>query len=457
VNADIDTPKKNSMRTDQPAEGGGRRTGGRLYRVLHLLSAFFLGQGALQGVSLLASLYLVRTLSITAYAQFGLAFGFQTTASILMDFGFASTIIPLVGERFEDQHLVGRYVRAAKHLRDLTFWLTSPFVAIIFLLITYKHHWGASTQILLLFSVLLSLYSSGKVSYFSAPLFLYRRFRSYYVPQTLAGLGRLATYIVLGTVGLLNAWGAAILSALNLTTNGWLIGQESKKYFVWPDHNDASIEKEVVQYILPAAPAIVLGAFHGQISLFLISIFGGTTSIAEVAALGRLAQIFTVFMTFNIVIVEPYVARLPETKLRGAYLKLLVSGVAAAVALSTFAFLEPGFFIFILGPKYQGLRDLIGWVITTACINYVAGLMWIMNRSRKWVFWRGAALEIALVLLVQIGFLVVVGVHTTRQAVFFSFASSFCYVLTHGYIAVYGHSRKASHDVELTNDDILSI
>ena len=84
---------------------------------------------------------------------------------------------------------------------------------------------------------------------------------------------------------------------------------------------------------------------------------------------------------------------------------------------------------------------MIGWVILTVCINYLAGLLWIMNRSRKWIFWRGTVLEVSLVFIIQIGFLVLVGVRTTKDAVFFNFASSFCYILTHAYIAVYGHSK----------------
>ena len=69
-------------------------------------------------------------------------------------------------------------------------------------------------------------------------------------------------------------------------------------------------KKEIRRYILPASPAVILGAFHGQIALLLISIFGNTVSIAEVAALGRLGLLFNVLMTFNVVIVEPYIARL---------------------------------------------------------------------------------------------------------------------------------------------------
>lgn len=403
---------------------------------------------------MLASLYLLRKLSIEAYAQFGLAWGFQSTAALLMDFGLASTIIPLVGERVEDRQLVGYYVRAAKRLRDRSFWLTSPVVAAAFVFISYRHHWNSTTQIFLLLSVLLALYSSGKVSYFSAPLFLSRRLRSYYVPQTLGGLARLAAYVALGAIGWLNASCAALLSALNVTFSGWLIGRESKKHFAWPERNNPTAEKEILRYILPATPAIILGAFHGQVSLFLISIFGATKGIAEVAALGRLGQLFTVFMTFNIVVIEPYVARLSKLRLRAAYLKLLGCGVAGAACLSLFAFLKPGIFLWLLGPKYRDLNNLIGWVVMTACLNYIAGLMWIMNRSRKWIFWRGSALELALIFLTQIGFLVLVGVRTTEEAVFFNFASSFCYIITHGYIAIYGHSKGTPIEATMLNERV---
>jgi O-antigen/teichoic acid export membrane protein len=393
-------------------------------------------------VGVLANLYLIRTLSVESYAQFGLSYGFQATVVTLMDLGFASTIVPLVGERFEDSHLVGRYVRAAKHLRDRFFWMLSPLIAVAFLYLMSKHHWNFKIQVVLLVSVLLSLYSSGKVSYFSAPLFLYRRLRGYYLAQTMSGIMRLVIYVVLGVCGFLNSSVAALLNALNVTLNGWLIGRQSRKCFTWPEKNDAAVEAEVVKYILPAAPAIILGAFHGQIALFLVSIFGGTTSIAQVAALTRLGQLFAFLMTFNVIIVEPYIARLHSSRLLSTYAKFIAAAILASSVLSIFSFLVPGPFLWLLGPKYRELRGLMGWVVVTACVNYVAGLMWIMNRSRKWVFWRGTILEIVLVLAVQIGYLVIVGMATTRSAVFFNFVSSFCYLITHGYIAIYGYTKR---------------
>ena len=124
-------------------------------------------------------MFLVCALSVEHYAQFGLAFGFQTTASMSMDLGYASTIIPLVGERVNNRALVGSYLRSAKHLRDKAFVVLGPFAAIAFLLIMHKHHWSWTTQTVLVLSVLLNLHTSGPVSKLFGSLFLHRRLREY--------------------------------------------------------------------------------------------------------------------------------------------------------------------------------------------------------------------------------------------------------------------------------------
>ncbi len=423
------------------SESGSRGSGSRkarTKRIVKIIAGFFLGQGALQLVNLLASLFLVHTLSVESYAQFGLAFGFQATVAALMDFGFANTVIPLVGEQAENRAVVGRYVRAAKHLRDRSFLFLAPFAALAFFAVVYRHHWSWSVQLLLLLSVLISLYSGGQVSYYSAPLFLYRRLREFYVPQTISGVGRLAGYLVLHAVKGLNAWTAAGLSACNVTVNGSLLGKESRKLLDWPEHDDPVADREVLKYILPAAPAIIFAAFQSQISLFLISLFGKTVNIAQVAALGRLGQLLAVFTLFNGVVIEPYMARLNRDRVLSAYLRFIVLAIACCIPVVAFAFIFPQPFLWLLGSRYQDLGSLVGWVVLSSCMNYVAGLAWIMNRARKWVFWSGSVLEVVLLLVVQTAFVAYVGVRNTRSAVLFSVASSICYIIAHGYAGVYG-------------------
>jgi O-antigen/teichoic acid export membrane protein len=411
---------------------------GRTRRIFNAVLSFFLGQGALQAVNLAIGLLLVRALSVDDYAKFGLANGFQSTTSIFMDLGYASTIIPLVGERIFDRALVGRYVQGAKTLRNRAFWLISPFASIAFLVVTHRQKWAWPIQIALLASILVTLYSSGTVSYSSVPFFLYRRLRDYYLPQTITGILRLGAYLALRILGGLNSWVAAGCGALSVAANGYLLEKKSRSYIDLPEDEDPLVRKEIIRYVLPAAPAILVGAFHGQIALLLIGIFGNTIGIAQVAALSRIAQIFNVLMTFNIVIIEPYMARLQREHLRPTYFKLIAVAATGGVFLTSLAFLEPGLFLWVLGPKYGELNSLIGWVIFTACINYVAGLIWIMNRSRKWLFWRGTIAEISLLIAIQVGFVAIFGIRTARNAVMLNFASSFCYVIAHSYVAIYG-------------------
>ncbi|MEO7029003.1 MAG: hypothetical protein ABI147_06335 [Acidobacteriaceae bacterium] len=407
-------------------------------RALGIVGQFLAGQGLAQSLNVLANLYLVHRLSLEAYAQFGLAIGFQNTFSVLMDLGFASTIIPLVADRREDKALVGRYVRSANHLRNRSFLVLAPVAAAAFLAIMHRHHWGVGVQLLLLASVLLSLYSGGTMAYFSAPLFIFRRLKDYYLPQALFGVGKVAVYVLLGAAGGLNAASAAGVSALYITGIAAYIRRKSQRYFDWPAQESAQTDREMLQYILPASPAILFSAFQVQIALFLVSIFGATKFMAEVAALSRIGQLFMLILSMCSIIVEPYMARLHRERLLRHFIAFIVLAAAACAPLVLIAFRWPGAYIWVIGAKYEGVRPVLGWYVLSLSMNLVAGVMWVMNRARKWVFWSGSILEVALLLSVQIGFLAMVGVKTTREAVFFNFASSFCYLIAHGYVAIFG-------------------
>ena len=412
-------------------------------KIFHIIVSFLFGQGAVQGIGLLTGIFLVRRLSVEAYAQFGVATGFQSLFSVLMDLGFASTIIPMVGDRIEDRALIGRYVRAARHLRDRTFWILAPVTALTFLATIHKRHWSVGLQLALLASILLTLYSSGMMSFFSTPLFLKRRLNAYYIPQAVTGGVRLVLYGILSFTGALTAWTAAGLGALSVTANALVIRRQGSKYLDWPVRDDPNTDRELFRYILPATPAIVFSAFQGQISLFLISFFGSTLNIAEVSALGRIGQLFTVLMYFNTIIVEPYMARLQRRSLARHYVALLLTAVVAFVPVVAAAFRWPSIFIWIIGPRFTGLRDVMGWYILSSCINFLSSLLWIMNRARKWVFWSGSVLEIVLLLSMQVAFLALVGVRTTAEAVALGVFSSIGYLITHAYIATLGFMKGA--------------
>jgi O-antigen/teichoic acid export membrane protein len=172
----------------------------------------------------------------------------------------------------------------------------------------------------------------------------------------------------------------------------------------------------MIHYVLPAMPALIFGALQAQISLILFSIFGQTVDIAQVAALSQIAQLFLVLQGSNMVFVEPYIARLSRDRLLATYVRLILLTSTCCVPVVLFAFVSPGPILWVLGSKYEELGSLVGWLVLAACINYLAGLAWVMNGARKWVFWSGKIVDIVLLLVAQVAFIVFVGVRTAREA-----------------------------------------
>jgi hypothetical protein len=142
--------------------------------------------------------------------------------------------------------------------------------------------------------------------------------------------------------------------------------------------------------------------FQGQITVFLISVFGArAASVAEVGALGRLAMIFTVVSHLLANVFVPAFARCQSIrKLRLEY-AAIVGGVAAfSLLVVGAAFLFPGQFLFVLGNKYSHLRAELLLMVGGAVVNAMTGTLWSLNASKAWV--GGSWLYIPLTLATQV-------------------------------------------------------
>ncbi len=193
---------------------------GRLKSALRLVTTFLAGHGALQGLNIITGLFLIRALSIEAYAQYSLAMAFQVTAVSLTNLGLTDTIIPLVGSRGKDLAIVGKYVQAARALRTRLFLVVAPCCAAAFYALVRSHHWSNASFAVLLVSLLASLYWSVSIACWSAPLILNHRLSDYYLGQIAATAARLVIYVVANIGRVLSAGFAAAVTAVSLLLNG---------------------------------------------------------------------------------------------------------------------------------------------------------------------------------------------------------------------------------------------
>jgi O-antigen/teichoic acid export membrane protein len=117
-----------------------------------------------QALQLITGFLLVRWMSIEAYAKYGLALGFQNMLSQIVDLGFSSSILALVGTRIHDREIVGRHVRAARSFRNWMLLTIGPLSAIGFTWLAWSHHWPLGSSLLLFASILALLFFQGWTS-----------------------------------------------------------------------------------------------------------------------------------------------------------------------------------------------------------------------------------------------------------------------------------------------------
>jgi O-antigen/teichoic acid export membrane protein len=403
-----------------------------------VLLVYFTGQGLVQFTNLLTGLLLLRWLTVDNYAQFIVAFSFQATLGFLTDLGFSGTIVALVGPRGNDPAVIGSYIRSGRRIRNVMLLCLTPVAALIYVQIVRQHHWATWTSVILFASIVASIYFSGMISYYGAPLLIHGRLSHYYRNQLAGSLFRILISGALYLIGFLSAWTASWINALGFLVIGWLNVHESRRFVELPTHLDPKTTRQMMHYVLPSLPSLIFFALQGQISLFLISFFGRTQSIAEVGALGRLGQLFLLLSGFNAAVIEPFMARLPQQRVLRSYLTIALIASAICVPVCSVGFMYPKLPLLLLGPKYASLNRETGWLILSSCIGYLIGLLTLMNAARRWIYWTTSLTDIGVVIAAQILFLCRFKVDTTINAILFGLATNAAYLAATIFNSVYG-------------------
>lgn len=415
--------------------------GERLARWREPLLAFFLGQPAVQMLNIATGFLLVRWLDVEQFAMLGIALAFQSTVAQLTDLGFTGSIVALAGSRGQDPAVLGGYLRSARHWRSRMQGVTLLVAAVVFPWIVWSQPWSAAIKGLLFFTIALGVLFQAW-SMYGAPLLVHRALGRYYAPQILGAVFRLAACAALNAAGLLSAWVAALLTALVLGYTGLSYRRSARGYIREPEGGRPEYHAEMLRYLSPMLPGVVFASLQGQILVGIIAVFGSTRNIAEVSALGRIGQIFVILGAFNAVFVEPYIARVPRPILLRRYLQILGAALGIAIVIAVVGFLFPQPLLWLLGRNYAGLEREIGWVVLTASISYIGGVMWTMHAARKWVFWWGTVVYIATLLITQCLCIAYMDLSQTLSVVWFGVISGSVLLLVHAATAIYGFSSR---------------
>ena len=382
----------------------------KLQRVVEFLAA----QGITMAGNLLYGLLCVRLLPIAGYAKFAVVFGFLGTLTLLMDINFSGTLIPLVGERIDDRQLIADYVASLRQLAHRLYMVMAPAAILVFPLLVYKQQWSWQVVAAMVAILLVAAWCARVGGAYGAVLIVRRDQRVWYRAQMISSLGTLALLGVFWAAHWLSAFSAILINVAGIVFVSSSYFFRARYLLGGAGHPSKEKRKAIVHLALPNMPNAIFYALQGQMSLLLITIFGHTSAVASIGALGRLSQIFALFAQMNPLLVEPYFAKLSRARLKANYLGVLAVVGVLCLFVTGLARYFPQLFLWVLGPKYYGLRFEVLLSIATGSLGYLCGVLWVINSARRFVYWWNGALTITYSLLAEVLFLWKMDLSTVR-------------------------------------------
>jgi O-antigen/teichoic acid export membrane protein len=385
-----------------------------------ILSKFVSIQIVVQALTLVSGIFLVRTLSQKEYAYYTIATSMQGTMTILADMGISIGLSAIGGKVWQNKYRFGQLINTALHLRYYLAAASILFVAPISIWMLSRNGaslWYAASITMM---VLLGLNFQLTIGVLNIVPRLHSQINQI---QKLDLVFNISRIVLLGVsyLTLFNTVVVTFMASLALGIQRFFLGNlvadniDRKA----PLNNEDSAE--ILKIIKQSAPNTIFYCFQGQLTVWLLSIFGSVETVAEIGALGRLAVIFAVIGSVMTGIVLPSFARCQSPKfLFRRYAQILATISLFSAALVALAALFPNQLLWIIGSKYSHLQSELILVIVSSGLLFVVNTMWSLNATKAWLnlVW----LQIPGVLIAQIITLILIDVSTLKGAIIFGMA-----------------------------------
>jgi O-antigen/teichoic acid export membrane protein len=387
-----------------------------------MLGSFVALELIVQALALSAGLFLVRSLTKSEYAFYTIATTMQGAMSMFVDAGISVGILAIGGTIFGNRDLVGQLIKTAKKLRIFFLCVGILIIGPVTAWLLIKNNAPGTTIISITILIVIGGYFQVLQN---SPLIIVRLARlqnKLQIVNISALLFRWLFLILIFFFATLSASLSLFSSIIGIAFQAYAFSKLAKPYFNESVSPNDQYNKKLIETIKKILPGSIYLMFQSQISIGLLSIFGTIESVADLGALGRIGVIFSVVTSVMANLVIPRFSQLKNEILISRYFIIIGIYVAFGVIVISASAIFPEYFLLILGEKYFQLKDEVILIVTTTCINSLAGYMWHMNASRGWI--APPMISISIGLLTQLILMAIIGVSSVYQilliSIFFS-------------------------------------
>jgi hypothetical protein len=158
-------------------------------------------------------------------------------------------------------------------------------------------------------------------------------------------------------------------------------------------------------------------------------------------ALTRLGALFAVLAGLSGVIISPRFPQLKREQLPAETGRALGLSAAAGALCTGIAFARPSWFLFLLGPSYAGISSVVGWYMLASAVAFLAGVVYLINLARRFVWMGGTLMTVALVLATQIACAATLNLGDLLDLQYFALATALASLVAQGAMLRLGLTR----------------
>jgi len=384
----------------------------RLVRLGRVLLRFTSIQIVVQLLTMVVSLLLVRSMPKSQYAYYTIAMALLTTVLQVSDSGMTAGMQAVGGPDHADDHRMGQLVRTGIKLRRTMYFLAAAIVLPILPYMLWKAGARLPTVLEALALVVVATQLQLMVGMYNAV----PRLRGDVGVLQWAGFAgaALRLLLILPAYFLYMSLGVALVAQVVAGVGQvWILSRWSRKHLDMTAVPDAGIRSSVWKIVRAQIPYEIYGVFQGQISVWLITIFGSTGQIADLGALTRLGVVFVIIPRVIDTVLTPRLSRCvhPE-RLRTIYWQIFAAYILFTGTTLAAVLVRPDLILRLLGRQYTNLHGELALAMILAATWVLQGGALAMNMSRGWVV--PAYYGITLTILSQVVAFSLVNLSTVR-------------------------------------------
>jgi len=414
-----------------------------------ILSKFVSVQLVVQALGLGSGILLVRTFSKEEYAYFTLANSMQSAMNLLADSGVGSALLALGGKVWQDRQRFGQLINTALRVRLYLSIISVAVVTPILIWMLVSNGASIIYAIALAIVVIIGFNFQLNAGVLLVVPKLNLQIERMQNLDLISAVSRLI-FLLIAYFTFLNAAVAVAIASLsfglrNVLLRCWIV----RSINLQASYNKQD-EREILKVVKYQAPNTIFYCFQGQITVWLISLFGNVQSIAEVGALSRLGIIFSLMTSIMDSIILPRFSRCQSVNVLGKrYFQILGSYGLFAGMLVGVTFCFPKQFLWILGNQYSYLESEFTLIIISILIQSFASVLWSINTAKAWVHY--SYLFIPTIIIAQIFLLLFLDISNTKGVIIFSFLSIIPTLFLNFYMTYDGIKRSVFIDPVGTN------